>query len=1143
MDSDKKIVSEHSLNRELQESIEQSRLPEITKLFALVASSDGLITEAEKSYVYDFYINNYPEELTDYLYNQFLQYGSGKIRLDDIHLLQDNKLPYGERLFLVMKLFEMILTGGRSESEIKISKEIASRFNIRPADLKVIIGIYGIEKVVAEESDGQSSIVRLTISDDPATCDVYLPYRKLNIEVFKTEKFFWLIQKDKSNTVTVTRDQIRQNFATKLPYGNYIQINKSFIYFEHLKFYFQNKINRHPDKIFYLNQKADEISLEPVKGDHCLMNIVLKGSLIEMEPASREIDVRVNRKKINGVVYVNINDFIQVNRSILNIRKLIFQEYFEKEFIHILPGKDTYVIANYGGDIYISDKMETKWEGSITRKKDRFYVDPGDCPHPFWIIRNEVENEINRHRYHFWRRKHKPREILHDDILYVKGGYALKCDFKNLVLEKTNFSFKNLIVHDLEYRFEDGAKAIEKMSFDVDHGDLICVMGPSGCGKTTLINILNGNLRNNSGSIYLDNFPFNRYYEKIRRYMSYVPQEDLLFENLTVYENLYYNARLRYPNLSKEHIDTQVERVLKDTGLYPKKNSKVGSVHAKLLSGGERKRLNIGLGLLADANIYFLDEPTSGLSSKDSEKIIDLLKQEALKGKIIFVVIHQPGSKIYKKFSKLILLDQGGKLAFFGHIYTALRYFRKSSTPDSDLAEIECPACKRVEPDFLLDSMEEPLRDYDGTKLPRRKFSPLHWQRQFEGFRKSLNRIKIPTKNILHDVPSKNLRRSERIKQLIYIFQRNFLNKFRDRSNLLVTFMEAPLLGLIIGFILRYSPDSSDTYNLYNNIHLSTYLFLTVIVTIFFAMSNSVDEIIKDNAVRFREKMINISNLRYFVAKYSTLLIFSALQNLLFLTASFWVLEIKELFLAYWGFSILISMTGISFGLMISSIPNITSKAAQNFVPLILIPQIIFGGALIKYRDMNKSLTIYKNSPIPEVSQLMASRWSYEGLMLLQDSFGRYHAKKDSLQNRLERMVNAEDSLQSAWGATEYQHRKSRIMDQELVIMRRLYQNDYGNREIHDAVQDSQDKLQTLIHPEDSTGQVLTVNEDKVYYPLFVSRKKIPGINRHLPTVIYNGFMLLVFSLVLNGVAIFMLTFRDGLTYIVKKIFRRKIIR
>ena len=155
--------------------------------------------------------------------------------------------------------------------------------------------------------------------------------------------------------------------------------------------------------------------------------------------------------------------------------------------------------------------------------------------------------------------------------------------------------------------------------------------------------------------------------KKTEGLIGYVPQDDLLMENLTVSQNLFYNSKLVFGDWSDEKIQAKAEQLLQSMGLYEAKDLKVGDALANIISGGQRKRLNIALELIREPGVLFVDEPTSGLSSRDSENVMDLLKQLSISGKLVFVVIHQPSSDIFKMFDKLLILDIGGYPIYFGN--------------------------------------------------------------------------------------------------------------------------------------------------------------------------------------------------------------------------------------------------------------------------------------------------------------------------------------------------------------------------------------------------------------------------------------------------------------------------------------------
>ena len=231
-------------------------------------------------------------------------------------------------------------------------------------------------------------------------------------------------------------------------------------------------------------------------------------------------------------------------------------------------------------------------------------------------------------------------------------------------------------------------------------------MGGSGTGKTTLLSILNGSLIPQEGHITINGHDISE--QKAKDLIGFVPQDDLLIEELTVYQNLYYTAKLCFASLSEEEIDRRVMKILKDLGLDATKDLKVGSAINKYISGGQRKRLNIALELIREPAVLFLDEPTSGLSSADTEKVINLLKEQTYKGKLVVVNIHQPSSDVYKLFDRLWLLDKGGYPVFDGNPIDAITYF-KSAANYADAETSACPTCGNVNPEIVFDPVRKEM--------------------------------------------------------------------------------------------------------------------------------------------------------------------------------------------------------------------------------------------------------------------------------------------------------------------------------------------------------------------------------------------------------------------------------------------------
>src|SRR6056297_1023030 len=208
-------------------------------------------------------------------------------------------------------------------------------------------------------------------------------------------------------------------------------------------------------------------------------------------------------------------------------------------------------------------------------------------------------------------------------------------------------------------------------------------------------------------------------------------QDDLLISELTVYQNLYFNAKLCFKDKTQEDLDQLVEKTLKNLGLFERKDLKVGSPLNKTISGGQRKRLNIALELIREPSILFVDEPTSGLSSRDSENVMDLLRELALKGKLIFVVIHQPSSDIYKMFDKMLILDTGGYQIYYGNPVESVMYFKRLDAQiNSDMGE--CPTCGNVNPELIFNIIDAKVVDEFGRYTQNRKVTPDEWEKRYK---------------------------------------------------------------------------------------------------------------------------------------------------------------------------------------------------------------------------------------------------------------------------------------------------------------------------------------------------------------------------------------------------------------------------
>lgn len=537
---------------------------------------------------------------------------------------------------------------------------------------------------------------------------------------------------------------------------------------------------------------------------------------------------------------------------------------------------------------------------------------------------------------------------------------------------KTSFEARNI-----SFQFKNGRLGLRDVTVVEESGNLVALMGASGAGKSTLLHVLNGNERPSQGQVLINGIDIHRNPEKIEGVIGFVPQDDLLIEDLTVYQNLYFAAKLCFSHLSEEEIDLLVLKTLDDLGLNEAKHLKVGSPLQKTISGGQRKRVNIGLELLREPAVLFVDEPTSGLSSRDSENIIDLLKELSLKGKLVFAVIHQPSSDIFKMFDHLVILDTGGYQIYYGNPVDAVIYFKRNiHMINSD--EGECHTCGNVNPEQIFNIIETRVINEFGNFTNERKFSPEKWSKIFE------EQKRLPSVSRQEETPHSTLRIPNWVKQTHLFSMRDILSKLSNTQYLVINLLEAPALAFILAFIVRYHNADDQINNAYvfsKNLNMPAYFFMSVIVALFMGLTVSAEEIIRDRKILKREKFLHLNRSSYLVSKISILFAISAIQTFLFVLVGNYILQIKGMFLPHWAIMFTTSCFANMLGLNISSAFN-SAVTIYILIPILLIPQLILSGVVVKFDKLNP--IIGNSATVPMVGDLMASRWAFEASMVTQ---------------------------------------------------------------------------------------------------------------------------------------------------------------
>jgi len=578
----------------------------------------------------------------------------------------------------------------------------------------------------------------------------------------------------------------------------------------------------------------------------------------------------------------------------------------------------------------------------------------------------------------------------------VKGASFFYSDINAQFISRQYQSDLTFNVTDLQFKFPSGKLGIRNVNIAEGAGHLIGIMGGSGAGKTTLLNVLAGLETPSGGSVTINGKDVHKEKERTQGYIGYISQDDLLIEELTVFENIFYAAKLCFKDLSDEEITLKCEKVLDNLGLYLFKDLKVGSPLNKSISGGQRKRLNIALELIREPEILFVDEPTSGLSSRDSENVIDLLKELSLKGKLIFVVIHQPSSDIYKMFDKMVILDSGGYQIYYGNPIEAVTYFKKASK-QANYSKGQCDHCGNVNPEQIFNIIEEKVVDEYGNQKDKRKINAEEWGALFK------QQFTVKPKENSRSAEDKNVNAPSRVKQWMVFCTRDIKSKLNNQQYILINLLEAPLLAFILAFVIKYNNTQGQKAYLFRfNDNIPAYILMSIVVAIFMGLSISAEEIIKDRKILKRESFLQLSRSSYLFSKLSVLFTFSAIQTLTFVLIGNFILEVKGLNLVYWMVLFSCSCMANILGLVISSSFN-TAVTVYIMIPLLLIPQMILSGAMFSFDKINHIFR--SNEKVPVIADMMVSRWAFEALAVEQFKANEYEVQLYPIE-QLENIAN-----------------------------------------------------------------------------------------------------------------------------------------
>lgn len=1010
-------------------------LPVLIKVLAGFTKADGEIIEEEIDSILGFLRHDYPDAVYSELRTLFRQALNEQQDLGGMAARLRRELPNERKLLLCIQLYDLISKAGMKEEQLAVYYEFMLDLGMATQAIEIVHQLNADRPGRAAEGvpEGEAPLEVLVLASGVAEGDVVLGAltEGESLWVYRYHELMMLKNRTLSPVFVHGRAVAPGGFCRVYP-GQRIILRGQVLFFQDLIFYFNAKKSVSVPEAFLRMTSDDEVEVTRSRDRESLLRIAF-GLSVEIE-VLRDVEAELNGQALRrGRTFAaTLDDSIVFHGdSRLDLRDLRRRVRAMGGRFRLKPSKSEYLVSNNPArlgrdDILLSPGTSGEILLRIACDYDRLEgrLDVLDSDRPIVVRGQPVRNTAT---------------LEDGDLIRIDSGQVLRCDFSERIIEERRNIIRSLEVRDLGVRFSNGEIGLDGVSFDVRRGEMICVMGASGSGKSTLLRALAGQLPPSAGEVLLNGMNLYANLDRLKGYISFVPQDDAFDEQLTVEENLDYAAAVRSPHLSRRDRARRVGAKLLELGLSERRDSQVGRVTHKTLSGGERKRLNIGLDMIGNADVYLLDEPTSGLSSKDSEHVIEIVRGMS-HNKIVMVTIHQPSAKLFHMFQKVLLLDRGGRLVYFGTPTEMLRYFAECEHEQHlGITEAVREFGEEVGPEFVFDVLETPLRDLGGEVIyeennrgqlvPSRRFSPEYWRDRYESHRllRDVEQVAVRKRDEAPDTVVAPAPRAERLRwrdewtQFRAQLHRAFLSKLRNRANILTTMVEAPMLAALFGVVLRYS--ERGDYDFATAFHIPTYLFLALVVAMFLGLTNSADDIIRDRAILRRERNLSIRLWYYLLSKVLTLAVFAFLQCVLFVWIGGWILGIRGVFWMHVWYLFQTALSGVAIGLLISSLVS-DAKTAVNILPLVLIPQIILGGALIKYEEMNRNLDFVhvierwaRNHPdaatggasseleVPWISQWMPMRWSYEALIVDQAKNNPLTRRQRALQRRIEELV------------------------------------------------------------------------------------------------------------------------------------------
>lgn len=623
----------------------------------------------------------------------------------------------------------------------------------------------------------------------------------------------------------------------------------------------------------------------------------------------------------NGLIYnesainshfIADGDFIRIDDGVETVKEgvlFVFSSVASQNkwaSVPIAENKEFVIGRDENSDIVLPHVSVSKCHAKITYEQGNYYISDNDSTNGVIINNRSLSGKTKLNE--------KDVIVITNSKLIFTSKNVFYCCYKNGI---------SVDASDIVIKRGKGKKSFitcNHVNLNIKPGELVAIIGGSGAGKSTILNAMCGYLKPTQGEVYINGVNLYQNFNSLKKSIGYVPQSDIVYDNLTLYDMLVYTAKLRLPkDTSDAEREISINKAIETVELVEKKNSLI-----KSLSGGQRKRASIAVELLSDPNLLFLDEPASGLDPGTERNLMQSLRTMADSGKTVILVTHS--TLQLKICDKIVFMGKGGNLCFYGSYDEALKFFGVS-----DIVDIY---------NMITDE-------------------PEFWKAQHS----ETNSFVASTEK--HSL-STSKGKKYRFKQLFVLSARYLKLIINDKQRLLLLLLQAPLLAILISFVA--DGQQFEQYEMSKSL-----LFALSCSAFWVGMLNAIQEICKERTILKREYMTGLSLSSYLLSKIFVLGFLCLLQSLL-ITGMFsltiglpekgvMIIPIIEMFIT----TLLTAVSSAAMGLFVSSLFT-NADRAMTIAPILLMPQILFSGL------------IFKLSGVTEIiSWFAVCRWSMEG--------------------------------------------------------------------------------------------------------------------------------------------------------------------